>query len=201
MEDAKELKSVLEKVEGKLIAAGKMYAAMNFAGFLAVMTLFYVILRFFNGGPAFSIAYWTTATIIVIAFTSKVWRRIVTISGIKRGSGKKVGLEIAGAWIVGAILGWVLIPSLNPGINQEASLAVGFLSFISISLLGQWIVLKRCCGTQNEMVPAFLIPALAIPLAWGMESGAMVWAGYVVSLGFATTILLYLHSAFKAVER
>ncbi|BAD86014.1 hypothetical membrane protein, conserved [Thermococcus kodakarensis KOD1] len=201
MEDVKELKSVLEKVEGKLIAAGKMYAAMNFAGFLAVMTLFYVILRFFNGGPAFSIAYWTAATIVVITFTSKVWRRIVTISGIKRNSGKKIGLEIAGAWVIGAALGWVLIPSLNPGINEEAGLAVGFLSFISVSLLGQWAVLKKCCGAENEMVPAFLIPALAIPLAWGMGSGAMLWAGYVVSLGFATTILLYLHSAFKAVKR
>ncbi|NJF25131.1 hypothetical protein E3E29_05590 [Thermococcus sp. Bubb.Bath] len=201
MEEVKELKSVLEKVEGKLIAAGKMYAAMNFAGFLAVMTLFYVILRFFNGGSAFSIAYWTTATVIVIALTSKVWRRIAAISGIRRDSGKKIGWEIAGAWITGAILGWILLPSLNPGINEEASLAVGFLSFISASLLGQWIILKSCCGAENEMVPAFLIPALAIPLAWRMESGAMVWAGFVVSLGFATTILLYLHSAFRAIER
>ncbi|AMQ18761.1 hypothetical protein A0127_06035 [Thermococcus peptonophilus] len=201
MEEVRELKDVLEKVEGRLIAAGKMYAAMNFTGFLAVMTLFYVVLRFFNGGSAFSVSYWTVATIVMITFTSKVWKRIVTVSGIKRGSGKKVGLKIAGAWVIGAALGWVLIPSLNPGINEEASLAVGFLSFISVSLLGQWEVLKKCCGAENEMVPAFLTPALAIPLAWRMGSGAMLWSGYVVSLGFATTILLYLHSAFKAVER
>ncbi|ASJ02079.1 hypothetical protein A3L09_01760 [Thermococcus profundus] len=201
MEDVRELKNVLERVEGKLIAAEKIYTAMNFSGFLAVLTLFYVILKFFHGGTAFSIAYWATATILVVAFTSKVWKRIVIISGIKRDPRKKIGWEITGAWIAGAMLGWVLVPSLNPGVNEEAGLAVGFLSFISVSLLGQWGILRRCYKAENEMVPAFLIPALAIPLAWRMKSGAMVWAGFVVSLGFAATILLYLHSAFKAVER
>jgi len=93
------------------------------------------------------------------------------------------------------------VPRMNPGVNPEASLAVGFLSFITLSIFSMWLVFAKYSGVEREIIPSFLIPALGIALAAKMESGAMAWAGFTVGLGFALTVLLYIHSAFGAIER
>ncbi len=200
MEDVVELKEALKKVEGKLIAAANVYGAMNFAFWLVAMSLFFVLLGMGISAPIVSTAYWGTAIVIGIYVSVELWKRIERLGGT--GEGTIFGaLGIGLCWATGAILGWWIIPSMtNIGVNGDARLAVGFLTFIGLSLLGQWLVMG---GEKwhREMIPSFLFPLLAIPLAINMEKGAMVWAGFVVTSGFALTILLYLYSAFKAIER
>ncbi|WP_232054721.1 hypothetical protein [Thermococcus sp. 2319x1] len=65
MEDVKELKSVLERVEGKLIAAQYMYGAMWFIAFLAVMALYYVLGAIVGFSSIFSAIYWIGAFVFV----------------------------------------------------------------------------------------------------------------------------------------
>jgi hypothetical protein len=198
MEEVRELKGVLEKVEGKIIAAANVYSAMNFAYWLAVMAFFYVLLGFAEPGT-WGLAYWLTAVGLGIYVSGGLWKRIERLEGA--GGEKKWVLLLGLTWGIGAMVGWWLIPAKTAiGLNEEARLAVGFLTFIWLSLLGQWLILGR--GREHyEMVPSFLVPFLGMPFALGMEKGAMVWAGYVVATGFTLTILLYLYSAFKAVER
>ncbi|WP_370520071.1 hypothetical protein [Thermococcus sp. LS1] len=200
MEEVRELKSVLEKVERKLIAAGKMYGALNFAVWLAIMLLYYDILALLDVPWQFNLVYWPIAFIVAITFTGRVWKRFVKIAkatGREMESSKREGMLIAFSWILGIAIGWIAIPQTSIAVNAEARLAVGFLSFITISIAGMFALVMR---GEKEMIPAFLIPGIHIPIVWNMENGAMILAGFVVALGFAVTILIYIHNAFKAIE-
>ncbi len=197
MEEVKELKSILERVEGKLIAAGSIYGATNFAYWLFIMSLFYVISEIVNL-PAMAIGfYWGGAVLGGFVFTGRVFRSLINLyitSGRKVGSFPMWRLIIP--WSTGAIAGWWVIPTtLNAPSNVR--FAVGLLSFIAISLFGQWALLTR----DRESIPAFSIPALAILVALTRNTGASSWAGFAIATGFSLTILLYLHSAFRAIER
>ncbi|ADT84896.1 hypothetical protein [Thermococcus barophilus] len=199
MKEIEELKNMLGKVEGKLIAAAKMYAAMNFSFWLFIMAGFYVLLELVNFKGIGLALYWMAAIVIGIPFTIKLWSRVERLQKIQQ-TGKKrkiVGAMIAIPWIVGSIIGWMIIPSMQIALNAEARLAVGFLSFIGISIGGMWLVV----GREFEMVPAFLIPLCSIPVVWNMEEGAMIWAGFVVTASYSITVFWYLYSAFKAIER
>ncbi len=200
MEEVRELKEALERVEGKIIAAANVYGAMNFAFWLVAMSLFFVIIGLAGAGPGVSVAYWGTAIILGIYVSIKLWERIERLAGPQGGS--RVGALMIGlSWAVGSIIGWWVIPSMtNIGVNAGARLAVGFLTFIGVSLLGQWLVMGGGKG-HYEMIPSFLFPLLVIPVAVNMEKGAMVWAGFVVAFSYGLTVLLYLYSAFKAIER
>ncbi len=205
MEDVKELKDVLERVEGKLIAAEKMYSAMNFALWLSVMAFYYLL----NGlvtlrGPV-SLGYWMVAIVLAVPLTIKIWNRLKglysTFYPNSRRNGRKIAVLVTLPWVVGSAVGWWLIPSITSiGVSADARLGVGFLSFIGISLLGQWLVMTqgRC---EFEMMPSFILPLLAIPIAWNMNSGTITWVSFVVATGFSLTILWYLYSAFRAIER
>ncbi|WP_232054720.1 hypothetical protein [Thermococcus sp. 2319x1] len=87
------------------------------------------------------------------------------------------------------------------GITEEASVAAGFLTFIALGVFGMWLVFIRAGNKDKGMVPAFLLPALGVPLVLEMEKGAMAWAGFLVAAGYALTSLLYLYFAFNAIER
>ncbi|NJE85490.1 hypothetical protein E3E23_06585 [Thermococcus sp. CX2] len=203
MEEVRELKSVLERVERKLIAAGKLYGALNFAVWLAIMLLYYDILALLDIPWQFNLVYWPIAFIVAITFTGRVWKRFVEIAkatGREVESSKREGMLIALSWILGIVIGWGVIPQTSIAVNAEARLAVGFLSFITLSILGMFLVIAKFSGTEKEMIPAFLIPGIHIPVVWNMENGAMILAGFVVALGFAVTVLLYIHNAFKAIE-
>ncbi len=194
MEDVKELKNVLERIEEKLIAAENIYGAMNFTFWLAVMTLFYILIGLF--GTGFSAIYWCIAIILGIVFTKRIWSRFVKIHISK--SDRMTFVLIAFSWMIGSVVGWVIIPSiLEAGV--ETKLATGLLTFISLSLFGQWITLTKGKGGW-EMLPSFLLPAIMLPFAWNVER-ALDWAGFVIALGFLVTIMLYLNSAFRAVEK
>jgi len=196
MEEVRELKSVLERVEGKLIVAEKTYAALNFAVWLTIMVGYYILMGVFGYGALQSITYWLIAASMAVYITGKVWDRYIAIYTAKEDGGKKVGLMILASWVIGSIIGWGIIPRTDIAVNVDARIAVGLLSFIGLSLLGQTLALK-----DREAIPSFLIPLLAVPVAWNMETGATVWAGFVIAAGFGLTIVLYLYSAFRAIER
>ncbi|ASJ06237.1 hypothetical protein A3L08_02275 [Thermococcus pacificus] len=203
MEDVKELKDVLERIEGKLIAAGKMYGAMNFGAWLSVMLFYYVMLGLFEVNWRFNLIYWPVAFAVAMTFTGRVWKRFKRLGRVtgEVEASRTGAILVALSWTAGIVLGWVIVPRINLGVTSDASLAVGFLTFIALSIFGMWLVFARYGEAEREIVPAFLLPALGIPLARGMESGAMVWAGFLVALGFSVTILWYLYSAFRAIER
>ncbi len=204
MEEVRELKDVLERVEGRLIAAGKMYGAMNFGAWLSVMLFYYTIIGVFKPSWQFNLVYWPVAFIAAMGFTGKVWRRLQRlgrVTGREAEVSTTGGILITLAWITGIVLGWGVIPGMHLGVNAEASMAVGFLSFIAFSVFAMWLVFAKYGGIEREIVPAFLIPAMGVPVARGMESGAMAWAGFLVGLGFSLAVLLYIYSAFKAIER
>jgi len=204
MEEVGELKSVLERVEGRLIAAGKMYGAMNFAVWLAIMLLYYVMLGIFDIPRQFNLIYWPLGFAVAMVFTGRIWKRLKRlgrVTGREIEESKTSGILVMASWITGIILGWGIIPRMGVGVSEGAALAVGFLSFITLSIFGMWLVFARYSGVEREIIPSFLIPAMGIPIVWNMETGAMVWAGFTVALSFALTILWYLYSAFKAIER
>ncbi|WP_209475691.1 hypothetical protein [Thermococcus stetteri] len=204
MEEVRELKGVLERVEGKLIAAGKMYGAMNFGAWLCVMLFYYVIVGLFDLPWQFNLVYWPAGFFVAMSFTGKAWRmfkRVGEVTGEKLEPSKSGATLVIASWVAAVIIGWGILPRLGLGVNMEASSAVGFLTFITLGVLGMWLVFARYGGAEREMIPAFLLPAVGIPLARGMESGAMAWAGFLVALGFSITIMWYIYSAFKAVER
>ncbi|WP_148883179.1 hypothetical protein [Thermococcus aciditolerans] len=204
MEDVRELKTVLERVEGKLIAAGKMYGAMNFGAWLSVMLLYYAIIGVFDLPWQFNLIYWPAAFVVAMGFTGRVWKRLQKlgrVTGREAEASTLGGILVALSWITGIILGWGIVPRMHLGVNAEASLAMGFLSFIAFSVFAMWLVFAKYGGAEREIIPAFLIPAIGIPVAMRMETGAMAWAGFVVGLGFTLTVMWYLHSAFRAIER
>ncbi|NJE05546.1 hypothetical protein E3E36_05190 [Thermococcus sp. M36] len=204
MEEVKELKEVLERVEGKLIAAGKMYGAMNFGIWLSVMLFYYAIIGVVDLPWQFNLVYWPVAFIVAMGFTGRIWKRLQKlgrVTGREAEISTTGGILIALSWITGIVLGWGIIPGMHLGVNAEASMAVGFLSFISFSVFAMWLVFARYGGIEREIIPAFLVPAMGVPFARGMGSGAMAWAGFLVGLGFSLAVLAYIYSAFRAIER
>lgn len=204
MEEVKELKDVLEKVEGKLIAAGKMYGAMNFGAWLCVMLFYYVLVGLFDIPWQFNLVYWPAGLFVAISFTGRAWRmfkRLGEVTGEKVEISKSGGVLVLASWVAAVIIGWGILPRLGLGVNGEASSAMGLLTFVTLGVLGMWLVFAKYGGAEREMIPAFLFPATGVLLARGMESGAMVWAGFLVAFGFSITIMWYIYSAFKAVKR
>ncbi len=205
MEDVKALRETLERVEGRLIAAGKVYSAMNFAFWLTVMAIYYALEGIVNMRGVASTVYWSGAILIGIPLTIRIWRRFERLCATSHPgagrAGRRTAIQIALAWILGSVIGFFVIPSMTAiGVNADARFATGLLSFIGIAILSQWLITTEG-RSEFEMIPAFLLPAIAIPVVWNMESGAIIWAGFVIVTGFSITILWYLYSAFKAIVR
>ena len=195
MEEVKELKDVLERVEGKLIAAGKMYGAMNFGVWLVILMLYYVLLGLLKPSWQFNVLYWPAAFILAMKFSGEIWKRFKRLAGIEES--KEEDLKIALVWILGFLLGWIVVPAvLDRPLDTEIGLAL--LTFIAFAVGGMFLVAMR---SEREIVPAFLVPALMIPVVYGMNEGASLIAGFGIGLGYSITVLLYLYSAFRAIER
>ena len=195
MNEVQDLKNVLDKVEKKIIAASKIYGAMNFAFWLAAMLGYYILYPLFNGSIAFTVIYWPVAFGLAIFFSIKISRMIVNIE--RKSSSKGFGALLGISWSIGAVVGWVVVPSINLGVNSQSSLAMGFLVFITLSIFGMWLTFKMYKIEAMEILPSFLVPAFGIPFSAIMNEEAMAWAGFVVAIGFTLTILWYLYSAFK----
>ena len=207
IEQMDELREVLERIEEKLISAGKIYSAIQFQIWLVAMVLYYLIIGPLSTVPwQLTAAYWILAFIVFAYFSSKIWRRLVNLFrsyGKATGSSPSFGLGITLSWIAGSVIGWVLIPSLvSAPLNPLQSVAIGFLTFISISVFGMFLTfLYFAKSLESEMIPAFLIPAAAIPVVWlGSVQASMVYAGFIVTFAFSLTVIAYLLSAFKALR-
>ncbi|WP_099209497.1 hypothetical protein [Thermococcus henrietii] len=196
MEDVEELKSVLERVEGKLIASRKIYGALTFSAWLTAMMGYYVLSGLFGNGYVESLVYWAIGAVIVSYATKKVWDRYIAVLVSETGKESGIGLEILASWAIGSLIGWGIIPRLGLTTTPEETVAVAILSFLGISLAGQALV----TGDREE-IPSFLAPLLGIPLVPVAGNQATLWAGFVAAFGFSLTIALYLLSAFKAIER
>ncbi len=197
-----DLKNLLDRIEAKLIAARKMYVAMTFAFWLIIMLLYYVIFPYVKASPLFTAIYWIVAMAIYFWISSIVLKNYTRLKNSSHPSNRKhTGMFIAISWIAGSFIGWFLIPNLKVNVNSLSLLASGFLSFISISIFGEWLWFQYCYRHWNniEMIPAFAIPSAGIPFALNMGNDSMVWAGFIVALGFSITIFWYLYSAFKSI--
>jgi len=199
MEDVRELKNVLERVEAKLMSAEKMYSAMNFSIWLSVMLGFYLLMGLTDFSTLGIAVYWVTAGIIAFVFSIKIWKRFTALLKASGARSKNFSYLTAIPWILGVIIGWIVIPKLNLGVHEMSSLAVGFLSFISISVFGMWLLFETHGAEEKEMIPAFAIPALGIPVVATMTISPMIWAGFLVAFAFSITILWSLYSAFRKI--
>lgn len=202
MNEVKELKDVLDRIEGKMIAAGKMYTALNFAVWEGVMILYYLLIS------VLVLETWETALYWIIGFGAAMYVTLLLgkrLSVLERavGEGKShrgVGVLVGVAWGIGAFVGWGLVPALNLGVSMEASFTMGLLSFIAISVFGMWLTFTAHGIGAKEMVPSFIIPAAGIPVAMAMKSGAIWFGGFAIALGFTLTVIWYLYSAFRVIE-
>ncbi len=199
-----ELKAVLERVEEKLIAAEKIYAAMQFQVWIVIVTLYYVLIGPLKTVPwQLTAIYWISAFIVFAYFTKIIWKRLIKLhlsAGRKTVSFSEFGWAIAFSWISGTILGWIIIPRYLSGTFEPlVALGIGYSIFISWSVFGMflafWYFEK---SLEKEMIPAFLIPALIIPLIPKVAKAAMVYAGFTVAFAFGLTVLAYIYSAFKS---
>ena len=208
MNDIRELKDVLDKIERKLIAASKMYSALNFTVWLVVISLFYVLIPLPLEGKGASEwlipLYWFSAVAVVLIFEKKTWKMIYRLNERvkKEKYSETFGLLIALSWILGSIVGWGIVPQIGLSPNTSTNFAIGFLSFIAISVFGIWVVMLRYYRNEMEMVPSFIIPAIGIPVAMMIDAGVVwVWSGLLVALGYSITALWELYSAFRMITR
>ena len=202
MGDVEDLKEVLNRIEGKLIAASKVYSALNFAMWEGIMILYYLIIAHVDLESWMSALYWVVAFSVAMYFTFRIWKRLEALDR-KRDTNRtsdRVGMLTGLSWGIGALLGWFVIPMLNLGVNREASLAIGLLSFISISVFGMWLTFNAHKIRDAEMIPAFLVPVIGIISVHARDSGAMLVGGLFIALGFTLTVMWYLYSAFRAIE-
>ncbi|MBO8175299.1 MAG: hypothetical protein H0Z18_08575 [Thermococcus sp.] len=203
MRTMEELKAVLERVEEKLIAAGKIYAAMQFQVWVVIMVFYYIIIGPLETIPwQLTAVYWTLAFMVFAYFTRMIWERLVKLhlsAGRKMESSSTFGLSIALSWVSGFIVGWIAVPKYLSGTFEPlVALGIGYLIFISWAVFGMFLAFWHFGKSlEREMIPAFLIPALAIPLIPKVAKAAMVYAGFIVAFAFGLTVLAYIYSAFK----
>jgi hypothetical protein len=208
-----ELKEALERIEEKLISAEKVYSAMQFQIWLVAMILYYLIISPFRYVPwQLTATYWILAFIVFAYFSSRILKRLINLLGSygkDMKSSPAFGMGIALSWTCGLVIGWVLVPKAISGVMElHQSIAVGFLSFISISVFGMFVTfLYFAKSFEREMIPAFLIPALTIPTIGSIQvptigniPTSVVYAGLSVGLAFSLTVLAYLISAFRVIR-
>ncbi len=204
MEEVKQLMEVLDRVESKLLAARKIYLALQFQAWVVIMSLYYLLLSFLpDVSWQFTAIYWTVGFVIFIYCTSIIWRRL---SALYNNAGKVMrnpaafGWSIAASWGIGAFVGWFIVPYFLSFGYPEVANGVGYLVFIGVSVLGMFLAhihfVKR---VEGEMIPAFLLPLLGIAGIGMVNVYPMVYAGYVVAFSFSLTVALYIYSTFKTI--
>jgi len=201
MEDVAQLKNVLDRIEAKLIAASKIYIALQFQLWIVIMALYYVLISMMSYVPwQFVAAYWSVGFILFMYGSSLIWKRLanlVSSAGRKMKSGA-LGMGIGASWGIGALIGWFLVPYLLTPIYPSIATGIGYLVFIGTSVLGMFLAQMHFTSrADKEMIPAFLIPYLGIAGIGVANMHPMVYGGFVVAFGFSATVVLYLYSAFR----
>jgi hypothetical protein len=202
MEEVAHLREVLDKIESKLLAASKIYSALQFQLWVVIMTLYYIFTSFMKNVPwHFTALYWSVGFVIFIYLSGLIWKRLRNLQDTAGKSMKNpaaFGWSIAASWITGSLVGWLLVPYLLGSAYPQVAVGIGYLVFISISVLGMFLTILHFEGrVEREMVPAFLIPLLGIAGIGVMQVHPMIYAGFFVALGFSITVVLYIYMAFK----
>jgi hypothetical protein len=195
MEDL-ELKDVLKKVAGRILAVEKICIALSFQIWIVVMAGFYIVIAPLKSVPVMLVlGYWSAGTAIFIYIERLAWRRASLL--ISEGRRKTINTGIVLSWITASVIGWFVIPDLLSYTFLE-KLAVGLLSFVSIAVAG--MILTILIDTKKvalEMIPAALIPALLIPVVFTVRGNPMYFAGMCVVFSYGITVILYMYRAFK----
>jgi len=195
-EDLEELKEVLKRVVGKILATEKILHSLNFQIWIVIMSGYYLIIAPLEKIPVWlTICYWTVGTIVFIYITRSVWRRVSLL--ISEGNIRGINVGILISWIIASILGWFLVPSMLDAQFLQR-LAVGLLSFLSLGVLGMMITIYL--NTKRiaiEMIPAAAIPALLIPAVFFVKGNPMDFAGMCAVFSYGTTVIIYIYRAFK----
>ncbi len=201
MNEVKDLKDVLNRIEEKLIAAGKMYSALNFAVWEAIMVLYYILEGLFDLHGWETAIYWIVGFSIAMYFTIVVGKRLSNLEENRNDkNGKKCGIFIGISWGIGAFLGFGIVPAMNLGVNMEASFSMGLLSFIAISVFGMWLTYGYYGCSARETIPSFIIPAIGVPVVMGIKTGSVIIGVFFIAFGFTLTIIWYLYNAFRVIE-
>ncbi len=202
-----ELKEAIERIEDKLISAEKIYTAIQFQVWMVVMIVYYIIITPLSTIPwQLTAIYWISALLVVAYISSKILKRMRNLFksyGSKTRSSARFGLGIVLSWVTGSITGWMIIPSflLQNGVEEMSAIAIGFLSFISLSIFGMFLTFKRSTQrSELEMVPAFAIPALAVLVVPQIQTAQMAYAGFCVASAFGITVLAYMYTAFRVLR-
>ncbi len=192
----KELESVLEKVESKLLLSRKVYAALTYQIWLVIMAGYYLLI-----GPMHSVStlypviYWTVGIVIYFILSEKIIRRIEALWSEEKSL--KYGYGFTASWLIAAILGWFIIPLYLP-LPFLSALSVGLLSFIALANLGMILSIYIAHrSVEWEMLPGTMIPAAMIPTIPYLSVNPMYYAGMAVVAGYGLCVVLYLYSAFR----
>ncbi len=196
--DLNEFKDVIEKVENKLIVAKKIYAASIFTLWLLAMSLCYVIFSFnFHTATFFLFGgYWITICVVVFYLSTLLYKRYFAIErNCERAKGDKY--KILFSWIFGSIVGFLIIPHLlNNVLPNTLIFSISLLSTIAVSLFGEFLVLK-----DFEIIPSILFTFFGTLILTFFHThltiAPIAWTGYIIALGYLSTIILYLASVFK----
>ena len=201
MDEVSDLKNVLERIEGKLIAASKMYSALNFAVWEAIMILYYALEALFDLYAWETAIYWIAGFSLAMYFSYIVGKRLSNLEKNRDNKKtRKCGIWIGISWGIGAFLGFGIVPAANLGVNMEASFSMGLLSFIAISVFGMWLTYSYYGCSSKETTPSFIIPAIGVPIVMSIKTDSVIIGGFFIALGFTLTIIWYLYNAFRVIE-
>ncbi len=201
MNEVSDLKNVLERIEGKLIAASKMYSALNFAVWEAIMILYYVLEALFDLYAWETAIYWIVGFSLAMYFSYIVGKRLSNLEKNRDNKkARKCGILVGVSWGIGAFLGFGIVPAMNIGVNMEASFSMGLLSFVAIGVFGMWLIYSYYGCSSKEITPSFIIPAMGVLVVMSIKTGAVIIGGFFIALGFTLTIIWYLYNAFHAIE-
>ncbi len=196
--EVEELRDVLRRISGKILATKNVCIAMNFQIWIVIMAGYYILIAPLKYIPVWlTLCYWSAGATIFACVSRSFWRRASLLISDEDSRSINVGIMIS--WIVAAILGWFVIPSMIEGEFLQR-LAIGLLSFLSIAVAG--MIATIYLGTRKvavEMIPAALIPILLIPVV-PLVKNPMNFAGMGVVFSYGTTVILYIYRAFKVAD-
>ncbi len=196
------MKEVIEKIEKKLIASSKIYAAMNY-GIWAVILIIYEVIyvpliiykpteAWFTAHPPYAGViigvFWTVAVIFLVYVNVIAWKKIKQLKVEMVSKSRRHSIIVG--WVVGAAFFW--LPML---IHASWASSLGFLLFIISGNIGIYL----CCRNYESFATIFSA-IIAIPFIF-FASLDMAWflaVGFVAG-GYAISTMLYLWSTFKLV--
>ncbi len=192
VKSVEELKDVLSKVSRKIVVVRYVRFAMSFQFFLVIMAGYYVLISPMKSFSLWlTVAYWSVSIALFVFISRAMWKKVYS-------GNKKLQTCITFSWLLSAFFCWLIapafvVPTLFQGTLQK--IAVSLLSFVSLAVFLMIVSIKVFTGSLEKlMLPAFLIPALAIPLI-PLCKNPVYFAGMNIALGYGTTVLLYLTAA------